>query len=159
MPKNVSTVKSVELTDDILEGQAAVLLLVLKSATEIIATTDRVLRNFGSQLTTREWDVLAFVSAYGPIRPSELLRHVVLTGNPQTLSSILDRLQQREFVSRKTDHSDARSVLVTITEDGSNAVRTVFPTLLQKVIEPFNLHYTEEELTNMRELLDAYITN
>jgi len=50
-------------------------------------------------------------------------------------------------------------VLVTITEDGSNAVRTVFPTLLQKVIEPFNLHYTEEELTNMRELLDAYITN
>ena len=159
MPKLVSTVKSVELTDDLLEGQAAVLLLVLKSATEIIATTDRVLRNVGSQLTTREWDVLAFVSAYGPIRPSELLRHVVLTGNPQTLSSIQDRLQQREFVSRKTDHSDARSVLVTITEDGSNAVRTVFPTLLQKVIEPFNLHYTEEELTNMRKLLDAYIAN
>jgi DNA-binding MarR family transcriptional regulator len=159
MPKRVSTVKSVELTDDLLEGQAAVLLLVLKSATEIIATTDRVLRNVGSQLTTREWDVLAFVSAYGPIRPSELLRHVVLTGNPQTLSSILDRLQQREFVSRNTDHSDARSVLVSITEDGSNAVHTVFPTLLRKVIEPFNLHYTEEELTNMRKLLDAYIAN
>jgi len=136
-----------------------VFLLALKSATDIISNTGRTLRHVGSQRTTREWDVLAFVSAYGPIRPSELLRHVVLTGNPQTLSSILDRLQQREFVSRKTDHSDARSVLVTITDDGSNAVRSVFPTLLQKVIEPFNLHYTEEELTNMRELLDAYIAN
>ena len=98
--------------------------------------------------------MLAFVSAYGPIRPSKLLRHVVLTGNPQTLSSILDRLQQREFVSRKTDHLDARTVLVSITEDGSNAVRIFFPTLIRNVIEPFNLHYTEEELSRMRELLE-----
>jgi DNA-binding MarR family transcriptional regulator len=128
--------------------------LLLKSATKIIAGAVRTLRALDSPMNAREWDVLAFVSAYGPIRPSELLRRVVLTGNPQTLSSILDRLQQREFVSRDTDESEARSVLISITEHGSNAVHDLFPTLALKVIEPFNLHYTEEELSELRELLE-----
>lgn len=154
MARNASAVNNVELTDDLLEERAAVFLLVLKSARGIIATTERTLREMGFRLTAREWDVLAFVSAYGPIRPSELLRHVVLTGSPQTLSSILDRLQHRQFVSRDTDESDARSVLISITEKGSKAVHDLFPTMALKVIEPFNLHYTAEELSAMRELLE-----
>jgi MarR family 2-MHQ and catechol resistance regulon transcriptional repressor len=154
MARKASTVKNTQLTDDLLEERAAVFLLVLNSATGLIGTTERTLREMGSPLTAREWDVLAFVSAYGPIRPSELLRHAVLTGNPQTLSSILDRLQQRQFVSRDTDESDARSVLISITEHGSKAVHDLFPTLALKVIEPFNLHYTAEELSAMRELLE-----
>ena len=41
-----------------------------------------------------------------------------------------------------------------ITEHGSKAVDSLFPTLALKVIEPFNLHYTVEELSELRELLE-----
>ena len=88
---------------------------LLRGATGIIGDTEKVLRNNDSGLTAKEWDVLAFVSTDGPLRPSELLRRTALTHSPQTLSSLLDRMEAKGVLTRHPHPDDARGVLVTIT--------------------------------------------
>ena len=97
---------------------------VLRGATQIISDTEKVLRDNDSELTAREWDVLAFVSTDGPLRPSQLLRRTALTNSPQTLSSLLDRMETKGVLTRKKTSDDARGVMVTITDKGVCLIQT-----------------------------------
>jgi DNA-binding MarR family transcriptional regulator len=126
----------------------------LRSATKVIGSTDQLLRDTASGMTTREWDVLAFAGAYGPVRPSELLRLAVLTHSAQTLSSTIDRLEERGFVSRRDHPSDRRAVLVELTDEGRQVVADLFPVVARNVIQPFSTRYTDEELATLAGLLD-----
>ncbi len=153
MPETKPDVKSEVLTQDLLESGARTFLRFLTAANELTTDIGRVLNRTGAELNTREWDALAIVSAYGPIRPSEILRHVVLTGNPQTLTSILARLEERNLVQRAADEQDARSVYLTTTEKGDETVEQLFPVIFQRIIEPFNRHFSDQELDHLNELI------
>jgi DNA-binding MarR family transcriptional regulator len=126
---------------------------VLRGATQIISDTEKVLRDNDSELTAREWDVLAFVATDGPLRPSQLLRRTALTNSPQTLSSLLDRMEAKGVLTRNKTSDDARGVMVTITDKGSDAVDELFPLLARKVIAPFTSHFTDDEIRTIAELL------
>ena len=126
---------------------------LLRGATGIIGDTEKVLRDNDSELTAKEWDVLAFVSTDGPLRPSELLRRTALTHSPQTLSSLLDRMEANGFLTRSPLPGDARGVLITITDEGSHTVDELFPLLARKVIAPFTSHFTDDEVKTIAELL------
>lgn len=127
--------------------------MLLRAATEIMSSAERALRNADATLTIKEFDVLAYVGVWGPIRPRDLLKKVVLTGSPQTLSSVLKRLESRDLVFRRANEVDTRGVEVSITDQGWDQLDALFPLLAKKLIEPFNLHFTEEELSELRELL------
>jgi len=126
---------------------------LLRGATGIISNTEKVLRDNDSELTAKEWDVLAFVSADGPLRPSQLVRRTALTNSPQTLSSLLDRMEAKGVLTRSPHPDDARGVLVTITDKGSHVVDDLFPLLARKVIAPFVSQFTDNELKTIAELL------
>jgi DNA-binding MarR family transcriptional regulator len=126
---------------------------LLRGATGIISNTEKVLRNNDSGLTAKEWDVLAFVSTDGPLRPSELLRLTALTHSPQTLSSLLDRMEAKGVLTRHPHPDDARGVLVTITDKGSHTIDELFPLLARKVIAPFTSRFTDDEVKTIAELL------
>jgi DNA-binding MarR family transcriptional regulator len=126
---------------------------VMRVATRIISDTDKVLRDNDSELTAKEWDVLAFVSTDGPIRPSQLLRHAALTNSPQTLSSLLDRMEAKGILARSPHPDDARGVLITITDKGSRTVDELFPLLARKAIAPFTSHFTDDEVKTIATLL------
>ena len=126
---------------------------LLRGATGIIGDTEKVLRDNDSELTAKEWDVLAFVSTDGLLRPSELLRRTALTHSPQTLSSLLDRMEANGFLTRSPLPGDARGVLITITDKGSHTVDELFPLLTRKVIAPFTSHFTDDEVKTIAELL------
>ena len=119
---------------------------VLRSAIQIITQTEKVLRDNDSELTAKEWDVLAFVATDGPLRPSQLLRRIALTNSPQTLSSLLDRMEAKGVVTRQAHSEDARGVLVTITDKGSRTVGEIFPLLARKVVAPFTSQFTDNEV-------------
>ena len=121
---------------------------LLRAATEIVASGDRVLRNSGATLTIREFDVIAQVEVSGPNRPRDLLRASALVGNPQTLSSVLDRLGRRDLVSRVPNESDSRSVEVSITDQGLERLDILFPLLSEKLVEPFNFRVPRRESVN-----------
>jgi DNA-binding MarR family transcriptional regulator len=126
---------------------------LLRGGTAIISNTEKVLRDNDSELTAKEWDVLAFVSADGPLRPSQLVRRTALTNSPQTLSSLLDRMEAKGVLTRSPHPDDARGVLVTITDKGSHVVDDLFPLLARKVITPFVSQFTDNELKTIAELL------
>lgn len=138
-------------------GGLVAFLNTLRAATSIIGTTDLLLRNTGTGLNTREWDALAFIAGYGPIRPTDLLRLLALTHSAQTVSSLVDRLEERGLVDRRPDPSDKRAVLVAATDDGLRAVGAIYPVIRKRVIEPFLSEYSEEEIEKLAHLLGLQI--
>jgi DNA-binding MarR family transcriptional regulator len=147
------TTSPVKLQRNTFEDNAAFFML-LRAATEIVTSGEKLLRNADATLTIKDFDVLAYVGVFGPIRPRDLLKASALIGNPQTLSSVLDRLEKGDLVSRLPIEDDSRGIEISITDQGLEQLDAVFPLLSKKLIEPFNLHYTDEELTELRQLLD-----
>jgi hypothetical protein len=54
--------------------QAQALLAVLQAAMNSISATESALRDKGFALRAPEWDLMAFLEDFGPMRPAELLR-------------------------------------------------------------------------------------
>jgi DNA-binding MarR family transcriptional regulator len=133
--------------------QARPMLAVLQAAMGSIAATESVLRNKGFGLRAAEWDLMAFLEDFGPMRPAELLRLCILTTNPATLSTILSRLESRGLVVRVPDETDSRSVIVDVTSEGRQLVNEIWPMLTTKIVAPFNAHFTAGERETLLELL------
>ena len=153
-PADVNTTQA--LTADLLESRGAAFLKLLSIATAIVVDGEKALRDAGQKISIKEWDALAMAGAYGPLRPSDLLRKVVLSGTPQTLSSVLDRLESRGLIERNPDPTDSRSILVSSTRAGDDLIEDVFPILDRKLILPFNLHFDEEQLEQLHDLLERF---
>jgi DNA-binding MarR family transcriptional regulator len=80
--------------------------------------------NIWADVSMREYDVLYTLSKCpGPIRISELNRHVLLS--QPALSRLLDRLAERGLVERRPDPVDGRSVRLALTEPGRAAQRQI----------------------------------
>jgi DNA-binding MarR family transcriptional regulator len=77
-----------------------------------------------ADVSMREYDVLYTLSkCSGPIRISELNRHVLLS--QPALSRLVDRLAERGLVERRPDPADGRSVRLALTEPGRAAQRQI----------------------------------
>lgn len=76
---------------------------------------DRRTGDAGMGLTPGEARALAAVARAGVLRQSALAERMGI--EPMTLSTYLDRLEDRGLVSRSVDPSDRRAKLVSITED------------------------------------------
>jgi DNA-binding MarR family transcriptional regulator len=72
------------------------------------AYDDQVGRRFG--LSAPERQCLSLLVAEGPQTASAIAKHVSLT--PAGVTALLDRLEQREFVRRRSDPDDRRKVII-----------------------------------------------
>lgn len=131
----------------------AAFLAVLSAATRITTASEQVFRDTGISLNTREFDLLVAVDAYGPIRPSDLLRECWMTRSPQTLSSALDRLTHRGLIVRSRHPDDLRGILVDLTAEASSLMDTLFRQIDRRVIGPFRDAFDEDEKRALAELL------
>lgn len=68
-------------------------------------------------LAASEAHLLNFVHVYGPCRVGELTR--VMGTQKSTMTSMIDRLEDRGLLTREPNQEDRRSFLVAITEDGA----------------------------------------
>jgi DNA-binding MarR family transcriptional regulator len=70
-----------------------------------------------TEVSMREYDVLyTLAKGQGPIRLSELNRHVLLS--QPALSRLVDRLADRGLIDRCPDPADGRGVLICLSEAG-----------------------------------------
>lgn len=136
------------------EIDLATFLALVSAGTEMVTETEDILRGAETGITAKDWDVLAFISTMGPSRPSQVLRRVALTSRPQTLSSILGRLEKRGLVTRTIHPDDSRGVLVEATTEGTAMVDAVFPLIARRIVGPFASHYTDDELKTLATLLN-----
>jgi DNA-binding MarR family transcriptional regulator len=78
--------------------QAQALLDGVQAVMNSVSATESALRDKGFALRALEWDLMAFLEDFGPMRPAELLRRCILTTSPATLSTTLSRLEKRGLV-------------------------------------------------------------
>src|SRR5919112_5554063 len=64
----------------------------------------------GSELSLGQWAALRTLESHGPMTPSELAAHEKV--QPPSVTKILARLEQHDYVSRTPDPDDRRQVVV-----------------------------------------------
>src|SRR5579859_6892536 len=102
-------------------------------------------------LSMKEYDVLYTLSKCPePIRLSELNRHVLLS--QPALSRLVDRLVEREFVSRTADPRDGRSVRLGLTPAGLAVQRRIGRRHGRSVAQAMSARLSPLELRQLEEL-------
>lgn len=84
-------------------------------------------------LEAGEFDVLAALRRSGKpyeLSPSQLITANLVTSG--TMTNRIDRLEQKNLVTRKPDPNDGRGVLVKLTVTGQNAVDAALTDLLER---------------------------
>jgi DNA-binding MarR family transcriptional regulator len=106
---------------------------VLSRITRIARHLDIARRRAFADLDTWGFDVLAALRRSGEpyqLSPGQLLQETMVTSG--TMTNRLDRLEERNLITRKPDPSDGRGSLVTLTKSGVRAVDAAMEDLLQQ---------------------------
>jgi DNA-binding MarR family transcriptional regulator len=98
---------------------------------------DLVYSKYG--LTTEQSGVLAAIKSRGPLRPVDLAS--ILERSPNSMSMIVDRMVKAGLVRRTRDRKDRRTVFVSMTDKGREAVDPVVPAgwqFIHKILSPLS---------------------
>jgi DNA-binding MarR family transcriptional regulator len=102
-------------------------------------------------VSMREYDVLyTLFKRSAPIRLGELHRHVLLS--QPALSRLVDRLVGRGLIRREPDPSDARGVLLSLTDDGRSMQRSVGRRHARSVAAAMAGPLTPDQLAHLEQL-------
>ena len=106
------------------------------------------------QLSFNEYDVLFNLSRQPgrKLRLRDLNRHLLLT--QPSVSRLVDRLVEREFVTKESDPGDGRGTVVCLTETGHELFRRVAVIHADSIHRRVGGALTAEELTQLTRLTD-----
>ncbi|HQT87922.1 MAG TPA: MarR family transcriptional regulator [Acidiphilium sp.] len=96
---------------------------LLRATRAVVARTGPLLAEFG--LTHTQLGVLEAILHLGPLTQRDLTRKLLTS--PGNLTDVIDKLAQRELVTRAPCPEDRRRVRVALTEAGRILIETVFP--------------------------------
>ena len=104
------------------------------------------------EVGSREYDVLFNLSRCpsGWLRLNELNDNVLLT--QPSISRMVDRLETRGLIQRKTPDSDRRGVLIGLTEDGVALQKKIGRTHVQNIMKTMESALTDGEMQTLLEL-------
>ncbi len=110
------------LDDRVLDDLEHALATVLRLLTDR-TTADDVARRCGYDLPPASWALLEYVDTYGGLRVSDIAAcHGV---DVSSITPRLKRIEQAGLVRRERVPTDARAFMITITDEGSRALRGV----------------------------------
>lgn len=88
-----------------------------------------------ANLTVSQFGTLEALLHLGPLNQRELGQKLLKSGGNITL--VIDNLQKNGLVEKKTDPSDRRAVIISLTEKGKEFIEAFFPKHLAKIKEEF----------------------
>lgn len=107
--------------------------------------------NLWGEISMREYDVLYTLAKSGrPVRIGDLQDHVLLS--QPALSRMVDRLVGRDLIQRTPDPSDARGVLVTLSDAGREIQQAVGRRHARHVAAAMTERLEVDELAQLEEL-------
>lgn len=98
-------------------------------------------------LTESQFDVIATLGNTPGMTCKELGERTLITKG--TLTGVLDRMEARGLIARRSDESDARRTHIALTRKGSLLFDEVFPAHLNHLQRAFN-RMSESELNHLR---------
>ncbi|MDH4268985.1 MAG: MarR family transcriptional regulator [Dehalococcoidia bacterium] len=114
-------------------------LLLRRVGDSLALCQDSVFSKYG--LTTEQFGVLASIKSRGPLRPSDLAS--ILERGPNSMSMLVDRMVKAGLVRRTRDKKDRRTVTVSLTSKGENAVEPAIPAgweFIHKTLSPLSFN-------------------
>lgn len=123
----------------------------------LLRTQVAVMREFQKEpsfkaLGSREYDVLYSLTLCptGWLRLNELNDHVLLT--QPSISRMVDRLEARGLIQRRTPEDDKRGVLIGLTEEGVALQKQVGRAHVRNILEVMDAALTDDEMRTLLEL-------
>ncbi len=113
-----------------------------------------VARKLGLNITDSE--CLSFLTIKGSATPKELAHYTGLTTGSTT--AMLDRLEKSQFIKRKPNPKDRRSVLIEISERWAETAAPLVKGIQQSQAELI-ASYTDEELETIADFLTRFTNN
>jgi DNA-binding MarR family transcriptional regulator len=99
-----------------------------------------------------EGHLLTYLVPYGPCPVSELVR--VFGSKHSTMTSLLDRLEERGLVERSDNPEDKRSYLIAITPKGRKAASRV-NVLIEEIEREIGKRVSKRDLAGFQKVMDA----
>jgi DNA-binding MarR family transcriptional regulator len=103
-------------------------------------------------LTTTQFDVIATLGNQPPMTCKLLGERTLVTKG--TLTGVLERLESKGILERKTNPEDARSQMIGLTKEGQSLFEVVFPKHLQHLEKAFG-KLSAEKLTEINQSLST----
>jgi DNA-binding MarR family transcriptional regulator len=122
------------------ESESTVLrlwLLLPRVSDALALCQDLVFSKYG--ITTEQWRVLVCIKSRGPLRLIDLAS--MIERSPNSMSMIVDRMVKAGLVRRTRDRKDRRTVFVSMTDKGKEAVEPAAPAgweFIHKVLSPLS---------------------
>lgn len=88
-------------------------------------------------LTTSQFGVMEALLHLGPLNQRALGEKLLKSGGNITM--VIDNLEKNQWVERKRDPSDRRSVLIHLTTEGEKFIQSFFPQHLEKIKAEFSV--------------------
>ena len=107
-----------------------------------------------NELSLNEYDVLFNLSQHPgwKLRIKELNKYLLLT--QPSVSRLIDRLAARALVTKASDPSDARGIIVEMTQTGFDLFRRVAVTHMKSIADRVGSALTDEELRELQALTE-----
>jgi len=94
-------------------------------------------------LSGSQFGALESLLHLGPLSQSEICSKLLKSGGNITL--VIDNLEKRGLVLRKTSASDRRVTNVSLTEKGEELIQRIFPEQVDAIVEEFGVLTPEEQ--------------
>jgi DNA-binding MarR family transcriptional regulator len=110
-------------------------LLLPRVGDSLALCQDLVFSKYG--ITTEQWRLLTCIKSRGPLRPSDIAS--MLERSPNSISMLVDRMVKAGLVRRTRDRKDRRTVFVSMTDKGKEAVDPATPAgweFMHKLMSP-----------------------
>ncbi|MDJ0791302.1 MAG: MarR family transcriptional regulator [Acidimicrobiia bacterium] len=124
--------------------------LILVAGSEMDALGRRLFAPYG--LTKSDVAPLTILDQFGPLTPKQLQASSPLLNSPQVVSHSVNRLLDAGMVTRTKNDADGRSVLIAITDKGSEIV-SILLEQLQESSADFLEPLSTDEIALLRDLL------
>ena len=107
-------------------------------------------------MTVEQWVALKTISENQPLIQKELGRLIEKT--PNTVKSLAERLEKKNFIKRTPDPSDHRNLILTVTEKGQKFTEE-YSALDEKANDALTSSLTKEDMEEHARLLDKIEKN
>ena len=97
-------------------------------------------------MTVEQWVALKTISENQPLIQKELGRLIEKT--PNTVKSLAERLEKKNFIKRTPDPSDHRNLILTVTEKGQKFTEE-YSALDEKANDALTSSLTKEEMEEL----------
>ncbi|MBC2656498.1 MarR family transcriptional regulator [Pseudomonas sp. MSSRFD41] len=101
-------------------------------------------------ITAAQFKVLIIMAQFGGDTPAELCRHLSLDSGSMT--RMLDRLEQKDFLVRRRSEGDRRQVQLVLTEEGRKLTDRL-PVIGAEAMNELTGAITPEELATLEQIL------